>query len=452
MRDLFERGNLSPWIVFALAGILIDSSRVNAADWPQWMGPDRNNVWSEDGIIAAFPEQGANIVWRVPIAGGYSGASVADGRVFLMDYVTAENVKVANFERAEFTGVERVSCFNRDTGELIWRHKYPVKYTMSYPAGPRCTPACDEDRVYTLGGEGNLVCFRAGDGELLWSRNLVADYETKTALWGYANHPLIDGDKLICIVGGEGSHAVAFNKHTGKELWRALSASEQGYSPPTLIQAGGRRQLILLTPDEVASVDPETGRKFWSVDYEATNGSIIMSPILAGDHLYVGGYSNKNLLLKLDRKIAAAKVVWRDLNRQAVSPVNVQPILAGRVLYGFDQDGTFVAVELPTGKRLWETTKPLGERPLRTGTAFIVRQADRYWLFTEQGDLIIAMLTPDGFKELSRTHVIQPTNVAFGRDVVWSAPAFANRCVFLRNDEECICVSLADPSTAKPDH
>ena len=449
MRDLFGRRNLLALMVFARVGILMGCNPVKAADWPQWMGPDRNNVWSEDGIIESFPEQGPAIVWRVPVAGGYSGASVADSRVFLTDYVTAENVKVANFERAEFTGVERVSCLNRDTGELIWRHEYPVKYTMSYPAGPRCTPVWDEDRVYTLGGEGDLVCFRAESGEVLWSRNLVGDYDTKTALWGYANHPLIDGDKLICIVGGEGSHAVAFDKRTGKEVWRALSALEQGYSPPTIIQAGGQRQLILLTPDAVASVDPDTGRKFWSVDYEATNGSIIMSPIVAGDHLYVGGYSNKNLLLKLDPQKAAAEVVWRDLHQQAISPVNVQPILAGRVLYGFDQDGTFVAVELPSGRRLWETAKPLGERPVRTGTAFIVRQADRYWLFTEQGDLIIANLTRDGFKEISRAHVIKPTNVAFGRDVVWSAPAFSNGCVFLRNDEECICVSVAKSDDAE---
>ena len=225
----------------------------------------------------------------------------------------------------------------------------------------------------------------------------------------------------------EGSHIVAFNKRTGEEIWRAPHLPSR-CSPPTIIEAGGRRQLILLTPDAVAAVDPDTGQEFWSVDYEATNGSIIMSPIKAGKYLYVGGYSNKNMLLELDVQRPSADVVWQNLPRQAVSPVNVQPIFVDMVMYGFDQKGTFVAVELPSGKRLWGDLRAPGKRPVQTGSVFIVRQAERYWLFSEQDDLIIANLTPTGFEELSRAHVIDPTNVAFGRDVVWSAPAFANRC------------------------
>ena len=275
--------------------------------------------------------------------------------------------------------------------------------------GPRCTPNVDGDRVYTLGGEGHLFCFAVGSGEVIWQKDLVTDYKTKTALWGYAGHPLIDGDKLICVVGGDGSHAVAFDKLTGQELWRTLSSPEQGYSPPTIIEAGGVRQLILLRPNAVTGVDPETGKEYWSIDYEATNGSIIMSPVQAGEYLYVGGYSNKNLLLKLDAASPAASEVWRDLSKQAVSPVNVQPILDGMTLYGVDQRGTFVAVDLPSGQRLWETPQPLGERSKQTGTVFITRHRDRYWLFTEQGDLVLADLSREGFRELGRAHLIDPT-------------------------------------------
>lgn len=430
-------------VTFAVGVIGLAAQPCCSDDWPQWMGPQRDNVWREDGIIQALPAGGPQVVWRAPVAGGYAGPAVAGGRVFVTDYVTAENVKIANFERKEFTGVERVLCFNQGTGDLLWEQEYPVRYTMSYPAGPRCTPTVDGDFVYTLGGEGNLLCLRAADGEVVWAKDLVKEYNTKTALWGYASHPLIDGDKLLCVVGGEGSHAVAFDKRTGKEIWRALTSSEQGYSPPTIIEAGGQRQLILLGPDFVASVDPENGKVLWSVDYEASNGSVIMSPVKAGEYLYCAGYSNKNLLLKLGSVTPSADVVWRDLRRQAISPVNVQPIRDGSVLYGFDQDGTFMAVELPSGKRLWETPQPLANRALRTGTAFLVRQADRYWLFTEQGDLMTANLSPEGFQPLSKAHVIEPTNFAFGRDVVWSAPAFANRCVFIRNDKECICLNLA---------
>ncbi len=382
------------------------------------------------------------------MAGGYAGPAVATGRVIVTDYVTAENVQVGNFERKEFSGVERVLCLDETNGHEVWKHEYPVKYTMSYPAGPRCTPIVHDGKVYTLGGEGNLICFDLQRGEVIWQKDLVREYNTKAALWGYASHPLIDGQKLICLVGGEGSHVVAFHKDTGEELWRSLTSNEQGYSPPTIIQAGGKRQLILLRPDAVTSVDPETGTEYWSVPYEATNGSIIMSPIQAGDYLYAAGYSNKNMLLKLATDSPAAEVQWQDLPKQAISPVNVQPILDHDVIYGLDQNGAFIAFEIRSGKRLWETPAPLAEdRPVQTGTVFIVRQSNRYWLFTDQGDLIIAQLSRDGFTELDRAHVIEPTNVAFGRDVVWSMPAYANRHAYIRNDKQCICVDLSDATS-----
>ncbi len=413
-------------------------------DWPQWMGPQRDNIWREDGIIDRFPADGPTVTWRVPVAGGYSGPAVADGVVVVTDYQTNDNVKVANFERKQFTGVERVLCLDEQTGQKLWDHAYDVNYTMSYPAGPRCTPIIHEGKVYTLGGEGFLICFDVKTGDVIWSKDLLKEYSTKTALWGYSSHPLIDGDKLICVVGGKGSHVVAFNKNSGDELWRALTSREQGYSPPTIINAGGVRQLVLLHPQGVESVDPETGKPYWKVPYEATNGSIIMSPIQAGDLLFAAGYSNKNLLLKLSADAPKADVVWRDASKKAMSPVNVQPIRDGSVIYGFDQGGKFIAMDIETGKRLWETPQPLSDRrPVQTGTAFIVRQADRYWLFSEQGDLIIAKLSPEGYEELDRAKVIKPTNVAFGRDVVWSAPAFANQHVFIRNDEELIRVNLA---------
>lgn len=416
---------------------------VFAEDWPQWMGPNRDNVWREDGIIDRFPADGPKVLWRASVAGGYSGPAVSDGIVVVTDYVTADNVKVANFERKKFTGLERIQCLDEKTGQLKWKHEYPVEYAISYPAGPRCTPIIHEGMVYTQGAEGHLRCLNATDGSVVWSKDLKTQYKTKAALWGYSAHPLIEGDRLICLAGGEGSHCVAFDKRSGKQLWTSLTATEQGYSPPTIIEVFGKRQLILCRPDGVSSVNPETGEPWWTAPYEATNGSIIMSPILVEDHLYVGGYSGKNLLLKLLPEAPFFEVVYRDQKKQAISPVNVQPFLDGETLYGMDQGGEFLAVEVFTGERLWSTPWPLGKRPQQTGTAFVVRHGDHYWLFNELGELMIAKLTPDGHEEIDRAKVIEPTNVAFGRPVVWSAPAFANRRVYLRNDNECICVDLA---------
>ncbi|MCA9057016.1 MAG: PQQ-binding-like beta-propeller repeat protein, partial [Planctomycetaceae bacterium] len=245
-----------------MAGVSLSAT---ADDWPQWMGPGRDNVWRESGIIQQFPAGGPKVLWSTDIAGGYAGPAVAAGRVFITDYVTSDNVKVDNFQRAEFTGQERVLCLEEASGKILWQHAYDVSYSISYPAGPRCTPVVDGDRVYTLGAEGNLFCFHVADGSIVWSKNLKTEYGTKAALWGYAAHPLIDGDKLLTLAGGEGSHSVALNKMTGAELWRSGTAPEQGYCPPTIIKAGGKRQLVSLRPDAVVSMNPENGEVYWTV-------------------------------------------------------------------------------------------------------------------------------------------------------------------------------------------
>ena len=429
--------------VWLSLSVIFSATAVRGDDWPHWMGLQRNNHWDETGLVERFPDGGPKIDWETEIAGGYSGPAVADGRVFITDYVTADNVKVPNFERKQFSGVERVHCLSEADGKINWTHEYPVKYTMSYPSGPRCTPTVDGDRVYTLGGEGHLICFDVETGKVIWSHHLPEEYKTKTALWGYAAHPLIDGNQLITLAGGAESHVVAFDKATGKEIWKALTASEQGYSPPTIIESGGQRQLILLSPDAVTSVDPANGNKYWSVPYEASNGSIIMSPIQVGDYLYVAGYSQKSLLLKLDSKSPGATEIWRDKTREAISPVNLEPLAIANVIYGMDQNGSLCALEIPSGKRLWATSQPLSdERPVGSGTAMIVQQADRIWMFTEAGELVIAKLLPSGYEELDRAKVIEPTNTAFNRDVVWSMPAFANRCAYIRNDKKIIAVNL----------
>lgn len=415
-----------------------------ADDWPQWMGPRRDNVWRETGLVDTLPTK-PKVVWRVPIAGGYSGPAVALGKVFATDFVTNDDVKVDNFDRKKSSGIERTICFDEATGKEIWTHKHPESYTISYPAGPRSTPLVDQGKVYAQGAEGQLTCIDIKSGDVIWEKSLKDAYNTKAALWGYASQPLIDGDRLIVLAGGTGSHCVAFNKNTGKEIWKAGTTSEQGYSPPLIIQQAGVRQLILTSPDSVVAVDPETGNQLWTQPYGADNGSIIMTPIQSGNYLFVAGYSNKNLMLELSKDKAGAKALWRDKAKHALSPINVQPFLMDGKVYGFDQGGDFRCIDIPSGDILWSTPQPLADRKVGSGTVFLVRSGttDKFWMFAETGDLIIGQLSPDGFKELSRVHVLEPTNHAFGRDVVWCAPAFANKRMYVRNDKELVCVDLA---------
>jgi outer membrane protein assembly factor BamB len=431
-------------MILGLVALLQVSERSIAEDWPNWMGPNRDNVWNIAKPPQSLPSGSLKAKWTAPVAGGYSGPAVVGNRIYVTDLVTKADAKVDNFGRKSFDGTERVLCFDANTGKAIWKHEYNVTYAISYPAGPRCTPVVDGGNVYTLGAEGDLFCFEAQTGKVVWSRKLKDDYKTNSALWGYAAHPLIDGDNLITLAGGDGSHTVCLNKKTGKEVWRFGTAPEQGYSPPSIIVAGGVRQLILPNPTAINSVDPATGKLYWTLPYDASNGSIIMVPIQVGKYLFVAGYSDKNLLIELDATSPKAKEVWRNVAKKALSPVNVQPMAIGDVVYGMDQSGEMIAFKVDTGERLWETSKPIGRRPLGSGTAFLVRSGDLFYLFNELGELVVAKMNPQGYEEISREKIIEQTNNAFGREVVWCPPAFANGCIYVRNDEKLVCVPLTN--------
>jgi hypothetical protein len=308
-----------------------------------------------------------------------------------------------------------------------------------------------QGKVYALGAEGNLFCLDASRGDVLWSKDFKREFKSKTPLWGFCGHPLVDGQKLICIVGGEEGVAYAFDKDTGKEIWHALTAREPGYSPPTIIEAGGTRQLLIWHVDALNSLNPETGKEYWSVPLEPSFGMSIMAPRQLGDVLFAGGIGGKSVLLKLAADRPAASEVWRGSMKSGASPVNSTPFLENGFMYAVDQPGALLGVRLDTGERVWQTYRPVAgvddSRPVNSGTAFLVKNGDRFFLVSETGHLIIARLSPKGYEEIDRWKMLEPTGIAIGREdyVLWSHPAFANKCVFARNDKELICVSLAAP-------
>lgn len=420
---------------------------VRAEDWPQWLGPRRDSVWRETGLLEKFPEGGPKVRWRVPLEGGYAGPAVADGRVYVTDYVVKKGKGTNNpGQRDDLEGTERILCFQESDGKLLWKHTYDCPYHISYPAGPRCTPTVTGGKVYALGAEGRLVCLDAVKGTLLWAKDLKKEYKTKAPIWGFCGHPLVDGQKLFCVVGGEGSVAVAFDKDTGKELWRALSAKEPGYCPPTLIEAAGKKQLLIWHAEAMNSLDPETGKVYWSVPLEPSYGMSITAPRQLDEHLFASGIGEVGALLRLHREKPGASVVWRGRKDSAVYCANSTPFLEEGMIYGCDCGlGALRGVELETGERLWETFKPTsgGNRRVSHGTAFLVKNGGRFFLLAETGHLIIAKLSPKGYEEISRCKLLEPTGSAFGRAVLWSHPAFANKCIYARNDKELVCASLA---------
>lgn len=425
--------------------LLLIPTVVHGADWPQWMGPNRDGIWLETGIVAELPKGGPKQLWREPIGSGYSGPAVVNGKLYVMDYQTkADFRKLSNpASRPKIQGQERVICLDAKTGKTIWTHAYDCPYEISYPSGPRCTPTVIGGKVYSLGSEGDLFCLEAEKGAVIWQKNFKKHYSAKTPVWGFCGHPLVEGTNLICVVGGENACAVAFNKDTGDEVWKALSAREPGYAPPTMLESGGKRQVLIWNSDTLNSLDPVTGSVHWAVDLQASYAMSIMAPQRLGNYLYAGGIGGKSVMLELAADKPAVKELWRGTAKTGVYPVNMTPLLADGCIYGCDQQGEFMAADIKTGTRRWANTDPFNGKKYPNGTAFMVRNGDQYFLFSETGELLTAKLSPEKCEITSRAKLVAPTNVSFGRDVVWSHPAFANRCIYVRNDKEIACFSLS---------
>lgn len=430
---------------------------VVAADWPEWMGGhNREGVWTETGILEKFPPGGPKRLWSTPIGPGYSGPAVVGDRVYVMDRQVpppAEGEKKASVHRAH-KGTERLLCLDAKTGKQVWVHEYPCEYKLSYGSGPRTTPLVRDGRVYMLGAMGDFKCLNAADGKVIWAKNIRTEYKAPVPVWGYAAAPLLDGDLLYTLVGGEDSAIVAFHKDTGKEVWKALTTEEIGYSPPVIVQAGGARQLIVWHSESINSLDPATGKRLWFVLYPAEDVSIqrpapiIPAPRQMGDLLFIASYYHGPLMLRLAADKPAAEVLYRDKTTNPRKPIGLHcgmstPLLRDGHIYGICANGELRCCDAKTGNQLWETYAPVGGKKADCGTVFLVPQGDRVVMFNDSGELIFAKLSPKGYEEIDRAKIIEPKESARGRVVVWSHPAFADRKVFVRNSQEIVCVSVA---------
>ena len=430
---------------------------LHADDWPQWLGPQRDGVWRESGIVGSFATNGLPIKWRVSINAGYVGPAVVGQRLFMVDRVAGKAPERKRGDRSlpSIPGNERVVCLDVQTGKTLWEHAYDAAYRISYPAGPRATPVVADDRVFTLGAMGDLLCLRATNGQVVWSRSFLKDYTLDNPpAWGWAAHPVLDGPRLICLVGGSNSVVVAFDKDTGTEIWRALSAEEIGYAPPMIYKVGNRRHLIIWHPEAVTGLDPATGKVLWSQPYPVGGKPqrpevTIATPRWDGRRLFVTSFYQGALLMEPSDNPPGVQVVW---NRRSTRHSEMNdglhttlgtPIIRDGYIYGVCGFGEFRCLDLATGDRKWESYALTGGEKGLFANAFMVEQAGRFWVWNDHGELILAKLQPGGLNELSRTKLLDPVEHTRGRDVLWCHPAFANRCAYMHNGKELICVSLA---------
>jgi outer membrane protein assembly factor BamB len=437
------RAALGAVLAFAVA------ASAHAADWPQWLGPQRDGVWREDGLLDKFPKGGPKVLWRQKVGLGYSGPAVVGDRVYVTDWKPDKPGRQAS------PGKERVLCLNAADGTQVWAHAYDTEYSVlgGYPFGPRTTPLIADGKVYTLGAMGDVCCLDAVKGGVNWQISLKKDLKIDPPLWGHSASPLLYGDKLILFGGGKDHAVIALDKKSGKLLWHALSAPDVCYASPIVVKAGGKDQLIAWLDSSLNGLDPDSGKVYWSFPFPADGqpkrpAVSIATPRQVDDLIFVSNYYHGPLVVKLAKDKPEAEVLWRSKSNNPSKPhalhlVMTTPMVKDGYLYGLDGGGEMKCVKAATGEVAWSNGQPTDNSKANFLSAFMVENGDRYFILNDLGELLIAKMTPKGYEQIDKAFVLQPTYDAMGRMALWSFPAFARRCMFARNEEEIICVSLA---------
>jgi outer membrane protein assembly factor BamB len=427
-------------IFYSLISLFLTISNFgDEGDWPDWRGVNRDGTWHEKGVIKSFDSELITPKWSVPVSAGYSGPTVSDQRVYVTDRIT----KPAR---------ERVHCYNAKTGELIWSFNYDCDYYgVGYPAGPRSSVVIDEDRAYSLGTMGHLFCFDKATGKVLWKKDLNIEYEIRMPIWGIAAAPLIYGESIILNIGGSNNACVvALDKLTGVELWRNLE-DDASYVAPILIKQAGKDVMVVWTGQNVVGMNPDNGTVYWIEEFEQKKMVInISTPVIENNYLFVSSFYDGSMLLKLDEEKLGIKMVWRrqgksERNTDALHCIMSTPIILGDYIYGVDSYGELRCLDLFTGDRIWEDLTAV--KKARWANIYFIQNGDIIYMFNEQGELLTANLSAEGFHEISRAKLIEPTHEQLNRSgegVTWAHPAFAYKHVFVRSDKELICADLSE--------
>jgi outer membrane protein assembly factor BamB len=390
-----------------------------ASDWPQFLGPTRNGVY--DGKIAeSWGKEGPAIVWRRGVGQGFAGPVVSGGKLIL-------------FHRIE--NKEVVECLNATNGTALWTNGYPTAYRddFGFDEGPRGTPAISDNRVYTSGAEGLLSCFDLGTGRSIWSVNTKRDFQAAKGFFGAACSPLIEGDAVLMIIGGkDGAGIVAFNKETGKVLWKG-TGDAASYSSPTVATFGGRRTALFLTRSELAGADPKTGDVFFRFPFEPPIHSSVSAatPIVVDDCIFLtASYNAGAVLLKVNPNKWLVQKVWA--GEDILSSHYATSVYRDGFLYGLDgrtdpglETPTLRCVEFKTGKVRWK--KDLA-------AATIILADNELLILTEPGELIRAPASPDGFKPTARAQIVSSQ--------VRAHSALAEGKLYARSKNMLVCVDL----------
>lgn len=435
--------------LFALcAGSAALAQDKSGTDWPTFLGPDHTGVARETEIAASWPADGPPLVWEKKVGTGYSAPSVIGNRLVLHHRVGNEEI---------------VQAYDAKTGAESWEYKNgsAFKDPYGYNNGPRCTPLLTKTHCYTLGAAGHLACVEIETGKKVWSRDLQADYRIPRAFFGIGCTPILEGDKLIVLVGGQrplkgeesACGVVAFNAKTGKPIWNAVgkptwdgaTRPKRGpytwtgeetvvsYSSPIAATINGKRHLLCLVRQGLVSLDPETGTerfKYWfrATVHESVNAA---RPVVIGDKILLSAaYRMGSVLLKVNSEGDAVEEVWRN-------PKNLlahwsTPIVANGFAYGFsgrhESEGELRCIDLKDGSVQWSTKG--------FGRGSKIKVGDKFVILGERGTLAFSNVNSKTYDEIARIKYKQIHHPS------WTAPVLSQGLLYLRCEDAMICLDL----------
>lgn len=406
--------------------LLLASTAVLGSDWPQFRGANRDNISSEKGLLRSWPAGGPEVLWKVSVAEGYAGAAIKGDRLYINDYDTE---KKAHWVR----------CLSMADGKDLWGWSYPVTIRPNHGI-TRTVPAVGDTLVFSLDPKARLHALDAATGELVWQKNLIAEYKATIPGWYVGQNPLLDGDRLIIATGGD-ALLVAFDQNTGKEIWRTPNAHSDPMSHASVMPAtiGGVKQYVYLTMNAVLGVDAADGRLLWTSPFAAKIAAPV-SPLPIGDgRVFVtSSYDAGSAMFQVEKGPSgfSVKKLYELTSMEFNSEVHT-PVLFQNHLFavGSKSRGRFTCLTLD-GQVVWQS--PLGStadaRTFELG-GYLLADGMFFILDGRSGVLRLVEANTKAYRELASAQLLQ------GGDV-WGPPALSNGRLVVRDMAQMLCLRV----------
>ncbi len=405
-----------PVFVLALSIASLAALRAPASDWPQFRGPNRDDVSTETGLLKQWPAGGPKRVWLFENAGqGYSGFSVAAGKLFTI---------------GTRDGKEILLALDAVTGKELWVATVGDILGNGWGDGPRGTPTVDGDRVYALSGKGNLVCADASSGKVQWTKSMQ-DLGGKTPGWGYTESPLVDGKLVLATPGGEKGTMAAFDKMTGAPVWQSADLTEGAqYSSIVPAVIGGKKQYVQLVMQTLFGVDAENGKVLWRSPWGGKT-AVIPTPIVKGDEVFISsGYGAGCKKVKVTGGEATDVFMNKDLENHHGGVIRV-----GDWLYGNSKDG-WTCMSFADGSVKWKEKKALGKGAIACADGML------YCLEEKTGTVVLAEASPNAWSEKGRFTLDPLSTIRNPKGAIWTHPVIANGKLYLRDQNIIYCYDV----------